>query len=177
MTVALVVLAVCAFGVMFVYGQASFSPGGPGDGQAPSADITGGLERAAPLVGFPVVIPKDLPGEWHPNSFTFTAAPGSDQQPAAVRAGWLTDEGRFITLVQSSGELPRIQQAELGLVGSATGVEEVDGTTWTVVPGRRDEVAWVRPVGDVTYLITGSAAPDDFRALAVAADNGTPATT
>ncbi|HEY5879669.1 MAG TPA: hypothetical protein VIU11_12225, partial [Nakamurella sp.] len=50
---------------------------------------------------------------------------------------WLTDHGRFITLVQSSGELPQIQAAELGVVGSATGVQDVDGVTWTVVPGRR----------------------------------------
>lgn len=177
MTVALVVLAVSAFGLMFLYGQASFSPGAPGEGQAPTADVTGGLNRAAPLVGFPVVIPEDLPDEWHPNSFTFTAAPGSDDQPAAVRAGWLTDQGRFITLVQSSGELPQVQSAELGLVGSATGVEDVDGQAWTVVPGRRDELAWVRPAGDVTYLISGSATPEDFHTLAVAADDGTRATT
>ena len=103
MTVALVVLAVCAFGVMFFYGQASFSPGGPGDGQAPSADVTGGLVRAAPLVGFPVVIPKDLPAEWHPNSFTFTAAPGSDEQPAAVRAGARQIQGTLNGLGERCG--------------------------------------------------------------------------
>jgi hypothetical protein len=34
----------------------------------------------------------------------------------------------------------------------------------------------VRPAGDVTYLITGSATAEQFRALAVAADQGTPAT-
>ncbi len=169
-------LAVIVFGLMFFYGQASFTPAGPSDGTAPTADVDGGLTRAAPLVGFPVVIPAGLPDGWHPNSFTFTAAPGSADQPPAVRAGWLSDQGRFITLVQSSGQLPQVQSAELGTVGSATGTEVVDGATWTVVPGRRSEVAWVRPVGDVTYLITGSATPDDFRALAVAADNGTPAT-
>lgn len=177
MTVALVVLALGAFGVMFIYGQASFSPGAPSAGQAPTADVNGGLTRAAPLVGFPVSIPADLPAGWHPNSFTFTAAPGSDQQPSAVRAGWLTDEGRFVTLVQSDGRLPQIQSAELGTLGSATGVVDVDGVSWTVVPGRRDEVAWVRPVGDVTYLITGSGTAENFRALAVAVDQGSPATT
>ena len=171
---AVAALAVIVFGVMFFYGQAGFAPAGPSDGQAPTADVDGGLDRAAPLVGFPVIVPKDLPDGWNPNSFTFTAAPGSDQHPPAVRGGWLTGTGRFITLVQSSGELPAIQAAELGVVGSATGVEEVDGVTWTVVPGRRDEVAWVRPTGEVTYLITGSATSEDFRALAAAADQGTP---
>ena len=172
---AVATLAVIVFGLMFFYGQASFAPTGPSEGTSPTADVDGGLTRAAPLVGFPVVVPAGLPDGWHPNSFTFTAAPGTAELPAAVRAGWLTDDGRFITLVQSAGQLPQIQQAELGAVESATGTEDVDGTTWTVVPGRRSEVAWVRPVGDVTYLITGSATPDEFRALAIAAANGTPA--
>ncbi|HOZ60459.1 MAG TPA: DUF4245 domain-containing protein [Nakamurella multipartita] len=177
MAVAAVVLAVVAFGLMFLYGQASFAPGGPSAGQAPTADVTGGLTRAAPLVGFPVIVPAALPDGWQPNSFTFTAAPGTAVQPAAVRGGWLTEDNRFVTLVQSTGELPQIQTAELGTARSAAGTVDVDGTTWTIVPGRRDEVAWVRPAGDVTYLITGSATAEQFRALAVAADQGTPATT
>jgi hypothetical protein len=176
MAVALAVLAVIAFGLMFVYGNASFSPAGPSDGQAPTADVTGGLTRAAPLVGFPVIIPGALPDGWHPNSFTFTQAPGSSDQPPAVRAGWLTDQGRYITFVQSGGHLAQVQSAELGTVGSATGTEDVDDASWTVVPGRRSEVAWVRSVGDVTYLITGTAQPEDFRTLAAAVDNGTAAT-
>ncbi len=176
MAVAAAVLGLIAFGVMFLYGKASFAPAGPGDGQAPTADVTGGIARAAPLVGFPVVIPADVPDAWHPNSFTYTPAPGTDEQPAAVRAGWLTDRGRFITLVQSDGDLAQVQKAELGLVGSATGTQEVDGHAWTVVPGRRSEVAWVRSAGDVTYLITGSAPVEDFRVLAAGVEAGQPAT-
>lgn len=176
MAIAAAVLGLIAFGLMFLYGNAGFAPAGPSDGQAPTADVDGGLTRAAPLVGFPVVIPKDEPDGWHPNSFSFTAAPGSSDAPPAVRAGWLTEQGRFITLVQSSGKLEGVQQAELGEVGPATGRVDVDGVTWTEVPGRRSEVAWVRTDDGVTYLITGSASPDDFRTLATATVNGVPAT-
>lgn len=176
MAIAAAVLGLVAFGLMFLYGNASFAPAGPSDGQAPTADVDGGLTRAAPLVGFPVVIPTGVPDEWHPNSFSFTAAPGTSAAPAAVRAGWLTEQGRFLTAVQSSGALPDVQQAELGQVGPATGQVDVDGVTWTEVPGRRTEVAWVRTVGDVTYLITGSASTDDFRTLAAGLAAGTPAT-
>lgn len=176
MAIAAAVLGLIAFGLMFMYGNASFAPAGPSDGQAPTADVEGGLTRAAPLVGFPVVIPKDLPDDWHPNSFSFTAAPGAADAPAAVRAGWLTEQGRFITVVQSSGPVDQVQQAELGSVGRATGQVEVDGVTWTQVPGRRAEVAWVRTAGDVTDLITGSASPEDFQKLATAVANGSPAT-
>ena len=35
---------------------------------------------------------------------------------------------------------PQVQSAELGTVGSATGTEDVDGASWTMVPGRRSEV-------------------------------------
>lgn len=177
MAIAAAVLGLIAFGLMFMYGSASFAPAGPSDGQTPTADVDGGLTRAAPLVGFPVVIPKELPDDWHPNSFSFTAAPGSSDAPPAVRAGWLTGQGRFLTLVQSSGKLEDVQRAELGEVGPASGKVDVDGVVWTEVPGRRTEVAWVRTDGDVTYLITGSASAEDFRKLAVATANGAPATT
>lgn len=176
MAIAAAVLGLIAFGLMFLYGNASFAPAGPSDGQAPTADVDGGLTRAAPLVGFPVVIPTGVPDDWHPNSFSFTAAPGSTEAPAAVRAGWLTEQGRFLTAVQSSGALEDVQQAELGDVGPATGKVDVGGVTWTEVPGRRSEVAWVRTAGDVTYLITGSASPEDFQKLAAALAAGTPAT-
>lgn len=176
MAIAAAVLGLIAFGLMFLYGNASFAPAGPSDGQAPTADVDGGLTRAAPLVGFPVVIPRGVPGDWHPNSFSFTAAPGTTEAPAAVRAGWLTEQGRFLTAVQSGGAIQDVQQAELGEVGPATGQVDVGGVTWTEVPGRRSEVAWVRTAGDVTYLITGSASPGDFQKLAAALEAGTPAT-
>lgn len=175
MAIAAAVLGLVAFGLMFLYGNASFAPAGPSDGQAPTADVDGGLTRAAPLVGFPVVIPTGVPDDWHPNSFSFTAAPGTTEAPAAVRAGWLTEQGRFLTAVQSAGALADVQQAELGEVGPATGQVDVGGVTWTEVPGRRSEAAWVRTAGGVTYLITGSASVEDFQKLAAAVAGGTPA--
>ena len=176
MAIAAAVLGLVAFGLMFLYGNASFAPAGPSDGQAPTADVDGGLTRAAPLVGFPVVIPTGVPDDWHPNSFSFTAAPGTPEAPAAVRAGWLTEQGRFLTAVQSAGALADVQQAELGEVGPATGQVDVGGVTWTEVPGRRSEAAWVRTAGGVTYLITGSASVEDFQKLAAAVAGGAPAT-
>lgn len=176
MAIAAAVLGLVAFGLMFLYGNASFAPAGPSDGQAPTADVDGGLTRAAPLVGFPVVIPTGVPDDWHPNSFSFTAAPGTTEAPAAVRAGWLTEQGRFLTAVQSAGALADVQQAELGEVGPATGQVDVGGVTWTEVPGRRSEAAWVRTAGGVTYLITGSASVEDFQKLAAAVAGGAPAT-
>jgi roadblock/LC7 domain-containing protein len=159
-------LAVITLVLVGMYGGVSFSPGGPADGQVITADVTGGLQKAEPLVGFPVVIPASLPSNWTPNSFTFTEKPGTTGQPPAARAGWLTPEGRFVTLVQSSGAVTDVLTSELGAAAPATGTVQAGGQTWTTTTGRRSEQAWFRTVGDVTYLITGSAPADDFSTLA-----------
>jgi len=165
----MILLAVVALVLVGMYGGVSFSPGQPTDGQTQTADITGGLQRAEPLVGFDVVIPADLPADWTPSSFSFTEQPGTEAAPPAARAGWLTEEGRFITLIQSSGAVADVQRAELGSANPETATEQAGGATWSVTAGRRAEVAWIRTAGDVVYLITGTASPDDFRTLAGAA--------
>ena len=159
-------IAVITLVLVGMYGGVSFSPAGPTDGQVIATDVTGGLQKAQPLVGFPVVIPTGLPAGWTPNSFSFTARPGSTAQPPAARAGWLTSEGRFVTLVQSGGAVADVLTAELGAVAPPRGTVQAGGQEWTVTTGRRSEQAWVRTAADVTYLITGSASPDDFRILA-----------
>ncbi len=165
----MVLLAVVALVLVGMYGGVSFSPGRATEGQAPTADINGGLQRAAPLMGFPVVIPAGLPATWNPSSFSFTdQTSASTAQPAAVRAGWLTDQGRFITVIQSDGVVADILAAELGTVAPPTGTEQVGAAEWTVTTGRRAEAAWLRTDGDVTFLITGTASPEDFRTLATA---------
>lgn len=163
-------LAVVALVLVGMYGGVSFSPGRPTDGQTQTADISGGLQRAEPLVGFPVVIPAGLPADWTASSFSFTQQPGTATAPPTVRGGWLTAEGRFITLVQSSGAPADVQTAELGAANPETGTEQVGTATWSVSAGRRTEAAWLRTKGDVVYLITGSASADDFRVLAESID-------
>jgi hypothetical protein len=171
--ISMVVLAVVALVLVGMYGGVSFSPGQAADGQTPTADVTGGLQRAAPLMGFPVVIPADLPATWNPSSFSFTdKAAATTDKPPAVRAGWLTEQGRFITFVQSDGVVADVLAAELGTVAPPTGTEQVGPAEWTVTSGRREEAAWLRTVGDVTFLITGTASPEDFRTLALAVAAG-----
>ena len=179
MALSLGLVAVVALILVGMYGGISFSPGQATDGQTPTADVTGGFQRAEPLVGFTVVIPPGLPADWHPNSFSFTdpatgEGPGATTGgPPAVRGGWLTPESRFIMLVESSGSVPKVLEAELGGTGTrtATGTVQVGGAQspaaeWTVTTGRRGEAAWFRTVDGVTYLITGSAPAADFRAVA-----------
>jgi hypothetical protein len=173
MAISMGLIAVVALVLYGMYGGVTFAPGGASDGVAPTADVNGGLNRAAPLVGFPVVIPAELPAGWNPNSFSFVdKSAASATQPAVVRAGWLTDEGRFISLAQSDGAVADVLVAELGAAAAPTGTEQVGDAEWTTTTGRRGESAWVRTVGDVTLLITGSASPAAFQALATATTAG-----
>ena len=169
-------LALVALVVVGVYGMVNFSPGRPSDGATPTADVMGGFDRAAPLVGFDVVYPTGIPESWHANSFSFTDPATTQGQPAAVRGGWLTAAGRFITLIESDGEIADVLRIELGAATPATGTQDVDGTEWTVTTGRRGEAAWFRTEGPaggkVTHLITGSASQDDFTILARGVDRG-----
>ena len=166
MALSLGLLAVVALVLVGMYGGVTFSPGGPSEGQTLTADVTGGLQRAAPLVGFPVIVPATLPAGWQPNSFSFTEQPGSTAAPPAARAGWLTEQGRFISAVQSRGAVADVLTAELGGVAPDIGTQRVADTVWTVTTGRRGEQAWYRTDGDVVLLITGTASADDFRTLA-----------
>jgi hypothetical protein len=161
-------LAVVALILVGMYGGVSFAPNGPNEGQALATDVTGGMQRAAPLVGFPVVIPTELPADWTPSSFSYAEEPGSATAPPAVRGGWLTAQGRFITVIESSGAPATVLTAELGAAAPPSGTELVNGAEWTVTAGRRSEAAWVRTVGDVTFVITGTASADDFSTLAQA---------
>ncbi|MGW5055119.1 DUF4245 family protein [Actinokineospora sp. NPDC004072] len=150
----------------------SFSPGGPSiePESVPTVDLTASLQSSARTVGFPVRLPA-VPAQWRANSSSTSAVPPVS---VVVRAGWLTPE-RFVQLSQSGAgvvDLVRVEteRDDPGASGSVT----VDGTQWTVYPGRRKEVAWVTDLGDVRLLITGTGTEAEFRALAQAAQQAAP---
>ena len=162
------VLALLALVVVAVYyGGFKISAGRAGGGPVPTADVVGGFTQVGNTLGFSVVVPAGVPSDWHPNSFSVTQT-SAGGPPAAARGGWLTPDGNFVTLVESTGTSAAVQQAELGSTGAATGTVNAGGADWTVVPGRRSETAWIRPSADgqFRYLITGNASQADFQTLA-----------
>ncbi|MBM9468316.1 DUF4245 domain-containing protein [Nakamurella leprariae] len=178
MTLSMGLLVIVVLLAAWLAGTVDFAPGGPKDGPAPTADVVGGLARADASTGFDVVTPDGVPGDWQPSAFSVIEA-GSVEPPAA-RAAWITPAGSFITLIQAQGDTARVLAAELdddpsdARSRTASGVRAVDGRDWTVTTGRRGEAAWylTTPATDsadqVVLLITGSATPDDFTALAAA---------
>ncbi len=167
MVMAMGVLVVALLVVVGAYGGFSFGVGDTSGTVVPTADVTGGFAHAEDSLGFPIAVPQGLPDTWQPNSFTVTnpEIQGGDGIPAA-RGGWLTASGRFITLVQSSATQADLVTQEVGRGLGSRGAVDAGGATWSIYPGMRDELAWVRTKGAVTYLITGAAGEDDFRLLA-----------
>ena len=166
MTMAVVLVAV-AF--IALYGsRVIFAPGSqPVSGDVPTADVLGGYRHAQQSMGFAVTVPAGIPSSWHPNSFT-TSNPtvdGAGTLPT-VRGGWVTPDGAFITLIESSGDETQLLQAEIGTVGQTDAKTRAGGASWTVTNGKRSELAWIRHSGGTTFLITGNAPEQDFVTVA-----------
>ena len=163
MVLSLLSLLLIIGALLFFTRGCSFSPGPPAadPATAPTADVAADLGRSASSVDFPVRSPQ-VPAGWHANSFSTSPV---EPVSVAVRAGWLTPD-RFVQLSQSGAAAEDLARVETARSSPATGTVDVDGTAWTVFPGRREEVAWVANLGGTTTLITGSATADEFRALA-----------
>jgi hypothetical protein len=158
----LVVALVVVLGLM-----GNISLGNDSDnGETPTADAVGGFQRSAAALQLPLAVPQGLPAEWQANSFYQTDPATAGGTATRIGGGWLTGEGKFITLIQSTSA-PDVLAADVFQGGrTSTAVVQAGGAEWSSYPGARDEVAWVRTAGPVTLLITGSASEDDFRTLA-----------
>ncbi len=167
LTMGVVVVVIAIFAIF--EGGFTFAPGGATAGPAPTADVVGNFGQAQRSVTFPITVPRGIPADWHPNSFTITD-PQADSlgKVSTVRGGWLTADGAFVMLAESSGSVPQVLDQEVGAAGRVNGTVTVGGSQWSVTAGVRDEAAWVRTDGQTTYLITGNADQADFRTVAAA---------
>ena len=86
MAISMGLIAVVALVLYGMYGGVSFSPGRASDGSGADRRRHRRLNRAAPLVGFPVVIPGGLPDGWNPNSFSFVEKTAA-ARPSRRRCG------------------------------------------------------------------------------------------
>src|SRR5690606_17298901 len=116
MTVAMGVLVVVVLAFVWLYGGFTVSPGkaDTSQGVAPSADVEGGFSRTDRMLEFTAVVPTGVPADWHPNSWSVVQPGDPDGRPVTARGGWLTPEGRFISLVQSTGDVAAVLTSEFG---------------------------------------------------------------
>ncbi|HZG91193.1 MAG TPA: DUF4245 domain-containing protein [Pseudonocardia sp.] len=182
MLVALGLLAVVILGLAGLSGSCSFSPGGPSvdASRLPVVDAPADLRRIAPTVPFPVRVPA-VPADWRANSvdqdrIPQPGAPADAASNRAVRAGFLTPEGRYLRLLQSDAPEPALLAVESGAEPlPGLGAVDVAGVSW-VVYGRDGEepvrIAELPGTTPVRVLITGSGTEDEFRVLAGAVATG-----
>jgi hypothetical protein len=125
-------------------------------------DTAAAVDAARQAAPFAVLAPSDLPEGWTTTQVSYR--PGESDGSGTWRLDHLSDEGSYVGLVQSSGEVERLVAAEL--VGfEADGQSVVDGQTWqrlveqgSGVPDR----ALVADVGDSVVLVRG---PGDYAEL------------
>jgi hypothetical protein len=149
----------------------TFDPGGPtaDPTSGPTVDAPAALRELAPRVPFGLRIP-DLPPGWRSNSVDQGLVDGGGR---SVRVGFLTDEVRFLRLVQSDAAEGVLLLSEVGGVPPARGTTDAGGQQWVVYGDDVSEPVWVAETVQadgtaVRLLITGSGDEDDFVALATA---------
>lgn len=174
MLAAMIVLAVGVLLLVGLQGGWSFSPGQASvdEQQAPRQDARKQLTTVAEDVHFPVRVPE-LPGNWRSNSGDVNPV-GSQ---SAVRTGWVTPDHGFLRLMQSDAPVGALvadaAEAKDG-APSPEGSRRVDGQTWTVYPGVRNERSWLWDTGKARLVITGNATEQQFKVLAKALTEARP---
>jgi Protein of unknown function (DUF4245) len=179
MVISLAVLLVIIGATLWLSRGCQFSPNGPAvdPSSLPSVDASKEFSGAAKRVDYPVRSPA-VPPSWHANSAnTVPVGTGADAT-TAVHVGWVTPGGNYLRLSQSKVAVSALVVLEAGGGVSAipTGTVDVAGTKWTKYPGKGTEPSWVTSFGTAQVLITGSGTEDEFRTLATAVQNATPAT-
>ncbi|WP_433557948.1 DUF4245 domain-containing protein [Pseudonocardia xinjiangensis] len=183
MLVALGVLIAVVIAIGGLQGSWSFAPAGPSVDPAavPVVDAPAELRELAPLVPFAVRIPA-VPPDWRSNSVDQDPVDGGGR---AVRTGYITPDGRYVSLLQSDASEQALLAGETGKEAvPGRGPVDVDGQQWVAYGGQgtsggRDEPIWITEIptpngAPVRMLITGSGSDESFRTLAEAAQTSTP---
>ncbi|MDQ4118808.1 MAG: DUF4245 domain-containing protein [Actinomycetota bacterium] len=164
---ALLILIPIALLVVGVGRSCSFAPTGPelDPGAGPTVDAPARLTEYARVSTFGLRVPN-VP--WRSNSTDRGPVEGGG---TAVRVGYLTEQGRYLRLVQSDASEEALLAAEGGPGSTADGVTPAGGRNWVGYRGSNGEpvrIATLPGSPTVRLLITGSGADEQFRTLAEA---------
>lgn len=168
-------LAVVVLLVGGLAGVWTFAPAGPtvDPRQLPVVDAPAELRALAPGLGFGLRIPA-VPPDWRSNSVGVDRVGESGSR--SVRTGYLTPQGRYLRVLQSTATEAELLTVETGTRPVAgRGAEDVGGQRWVVYGDRPEEPIWIGEIAGqdpVRILITGSGTDEDFRTLATATSTG-----
>jgi hypothetical protein len=174
-----------------VLGMCSFQAGGPGEGPIPHYDARAALQADADALKIPIRLPQ-LPDGWQSNSGSRKGIDGGRTDPVSgqpARAvsstvGYLAPSGMYLSLTQSNADEAKLV-ASLNTDMYPTGTADVDGVTWVVYEGSREDGDDAEPVwttrlngagGPAQIAIKGAAGTDEYRTLAAATQTASPLT-
>lgn len=149
-------------------GLCSFNPGRPENGPVQEVDAGAFLQMESRRVPFAVIQPK-VPEGWVSNSTR--AGMAAERQSTIV--GYVTPEGAFLQVTQTDADVAKLPAD--GKARTKGEIVDVEGTSWQVfnpVEGGIRRV-WVATVHDVSVMLEGSAGDAEYRALALAVQQGT----
>lgn len=167
----LVMLVLMLLSVGFT-GLCSFNPGAPENGPVRAVDAKQVLSLEARAMNFPVRMPE-VPEGWTANSARRTSV---EQQPAPV-VGWVTASGAYLQLTQTGQPVEKAlktMKEESNEVDPVT-VEDVSFRHFEPADGSGDDT-WIADIGEVRFLIVGTAGDEEFRQLAAATLQAQPIT-
>ena len=111
-------------------------------------DHAAAIEASREAVDFALVAPTDLPDGWRATSVRV--------DDDTWHLGVVTDDDEYVGLEQvREGVRATVRRFAEG--SEAAGDVTVDGERWALRTGPRDDLTFVRPEGDTTVLVTGSA--------------------
>ncbi|GAA4796174.1 DUF4245 domain-containing protein [Corynebacterium canis] len=165
----LVLLVLMLLSVGFT-GLCSFNPGAPENGPVRAVDARQFLDLEARAMKFPVRLPE-VPEGWTANSARRTSV---NQQPAPV-IGWVTKDGAYLQLTQTDAPVDK------AIKTIKEPSDEVDPVTvagqsfrhFVPTDGSGDDT-WIADLGDVRFIILGTAGDQEFEQLASAAVRAQP---
>lgn len=172
--VGVLVVAVLVLG-LFTH-NFTFNPGGPSTNVAtggPSVDESQQFQIGLGQLHFPLRQPK-LPADWHANSASLdpvgpTAVGG---RPNDLRIGFITPAGHYVAIAESTAAATDLARETAGLPDATSvgqqGTVDVDGKTWTIYQGARNEVSWGLDLDGVRLMISGNGDQAEFTTMAKA---------
>ncbi|MCA0144457.1 DUF4245 domain-containing protein [Blastococcus sp. LR1] len=130
-------------------------------------DPSGTVQLADARADYELLVPTGLDDGYRPTSADTDAGNAGDGAPVTLEIGYVTPEGAFAGFVVS--DAPRSEPVAKVLDGATDeGSVEIGGEEWTRSTTERGETALSRVDGDVTVVVSGSAADEELEAVAAA---------
>ncbi|MGY1727614.1 DUF4245 domain-containing protein [Geodermatophilus sp. SYSU D01062] len=130
-------------------------------------DPTSSVRLAAERASYTVEVPAELPDGYRPTSARTDAADAGEGEPVTLEIGYVTPSDEYAGFLTTDD--PDADRLTAVLDGAQDeGSVDLAGRTWTRQTNGRGETVLSLETGEVTTVVTGSAADDELETVAAA---------